>query len=63
MTEEEKFEQRFAAERPVLHPPVDLQLVLALQRNEDPVSGWVKVEMPGLKAEACARSDGSAPRR
>jgi hypothetical protein len=41
--------QRLAAKCPVRQLPVDLELVLPLQRNEDPWSRGVKIEMPGLK--------------
>src|SRR5262249_11495956 len=50
-------EQRFAAQRPVSQPLINLQPVVALQRNEDPASRWVEIEMPRLKPETSVGGD------
>jgi hypothetical protein len=48
--------QRLAGERPVLQFLVDLELVLPLQRDEDPVLR-VKIDVPWLKTKTPIRSN------
>src|SRR5712692_5601484 len=50
-------EQRRGAESPVVQFLIDLELVLALQRNKHPRPRGVKIKMPGLKIETASRSN------
>src|SRR6266403_1242963 len=50
-------EQRLGAGRAIAQFPVDLDLVLTLERKEDPGLSWMKIKMPRLKIETASRSN------
>src|SRR2546425_2133637 len=49
--------QSIAAQRSVLQPLVDLELILSFERKKNPWPGWMKIQVTALKIKPSSRGN------